>query len=427
MSVVLPDGAVVQRTASEARHQIRAEVFGPSARNFFDWQEKTADALWDFALRFPDWPPQSLPQLVNTAQKAVAWLASDPHNRLSANLLADIFRPAAHHLKHSGPRLRAFVDGQLLISAQTTSEYANALYAASALDLPRRGVVHLRGGIGAIAETLVAAIRSNGGKVHFRKEVTGIQIEKGRPVAVELKRDGPIAADFVIANLTPWNLERLLGSHAPPAIRALPRQPRDGWGAFMVYAGIDAQVLEKNQSLHTQILQARPFGEGNSIFLSISPKWDPERAPAGRRAVTISTHTSLKSWWELFEQDRAGYQARREAYLQRILALVEQAIPGFRQAVQLALPGTPITFQRFTRRAWGWVGGFPQSSLFRTWGPRVMPGLWLVGDSIFPGQSTAAVAMGGIRVAADVQRALADRTSLAVVNQSGAGYATSGD
>jgi phytoene dehydrogenase-like protein len=143
--------------------------------------------------------------------------------------------------------------------------------------------------------------------------------------------------------------------------------------------------------------------------------------------VTISTHTSLKSWWELFEQDRAGYQARREAYLQRILALVEQAIPGFRQAVQLALPGTPITFQRFTRRAWGWVGGFPQSSLFRTWGPRVMPGLWLVGDSIFPGQSTAAVAMGGIRVAADVQRALADRTSLAVVNQSGAGYATSGD
>jgi hypothetical protein len=45
------------------------------------------------------------------------------------------------------------------------------------------------------------------------------------------------------------------------------------------------------------------------------------------------------------------------------------------------------------------VGGFPQTSLFRAWGPRLAPGLWMVGDSIFPGQSTAAVALGGLRVA----------------------------
>jgi len=31
-----------------------------------------------------------------------------------------------------------------------------------------------------------------------------------------------------------------------------------------------------------------------------------------------------------------------------------------------------------------------------------MDGLWMVGDSIFPGQSTAAVALGGMRVAAAV-------------------------
>jgi hypothetical protein len=49
--------------------------------------------------------------------------------------------------------------------------------------------------------------------------------------------------------------------------------------------------------------------------------------------------------------------------------------------------------------AWGWVGGFPQTGLFRAWGPRLAPGLWLVGDSIFPGQSVPAVALGGLRVA----------------------------
>jgi hypothetical protein len=78
------------------------------------------------------------------------------------------------------------------------------------------------------------------------------------------------------------------------------------------------------------------------------------------------------------------------------------ALPHVRDAATLILPGTPVTFQRFTHRAWGWVGGFPQTSLFRAWGPRLSPGLWMVGDSIFPGQSTAAVALGGLRVADSV-------------------------
>jgi hypothetical protein len=34
----------------------------------------------------------------------------------------------------------------------------------------------------------------------------------------------------------------------------------------------------------------------------------------------------------------------------------------------------------------------------------VRPGLWLVGDSIFPGQSTLAAAIGGVRTAESVAR-----------------------
>jgi phytoene dehydrogenase-like protein len=88
--------------------------------------------------------------------------------------------------------------------------------------------------------------------------------------------------------------------------------------------------------------------------------------------------------------------------MERILVAAENVLPGLRDAAALVLPGTPITFQRFTRRAWGWVGGFPQTNLFHLWGPRLLPGLWMVGDTIFPGQSTAAVALGGLRVANDV-------------------------
>ena len=127
--------------------------------------------------------------------------------------------------------------------------------------------------------------------------------------------------------------------------------------------------------------------------------YDLNRSPIGKRAITLSTHTNLDSWWELYGNDRSAYDARKQVFMGRMLDAVEEVLPDIRSGAEVILPGTPVTFQRFTRRAWGWVGGFPQTSLFRLWGPRLAPRMWMVGDSIFPGQSTTAVALGGMRVA----------------------------
>ncbi|MFN8527174.1 MAG: hypothetical protein U0670_01025 [Anaerolineae bacterium] len=78
-----------------------------------------------------------------------------------------------------------FIDAQLLISAQTTSRGANALYSATALDLARQGVYHVAGGIGGISDRLVQAIRDFGGQVLFRRQVRRIVINDGRAVGVE--------------------------------------------------------------------------------------------------------------------------------------------------------------------------------------------------------------------------------------------------
>ena len=151
--------------------------------------------------------------------------------------------------------------------------------------------------------------------------------------------------------------------------------------------------------LHHQVLVREPLGEGNSIFLSLSLADDAARGPAGQRTVTISTHTDLRAWWRLFERDCVAYEERKTATVERVLDAAEVAVPGLRSAIKLILPGTPVSFQRFTHRSRGWVGGFPQTNLLRTWGPRLGPHLWLVGDSIFPGQSVLATALGGQRVA----------------------------
>ncbi len=392
-------GAPIARWADKRRWAARESAFGHAGGAFWRWQERTADALWDLALRNPPWPPQTLREGAQLVHTGLQWLMDAPTARVRPALIADALRPASVHLRAAGPRLRRFVDAQLLIAAQATSQQTVALYAAAALDLPRRGVVHLEGGMGAIAESLARSVRDHGGQVLLRHRATRIALERGRPVAVELRRGQLIDADIVIANLPPANIAALLGEEGAAALQLRRRPPHDGWGAFMTYLGVDEDLLPPDLPLHHQILKHEGLAEGASVFLSISPAWDAGRAPEGARALTLSTHTALGPWWELAAADRSGYEARKQAYMERMIDAAEQALPGLRDAILLALPGTPLTFQRFTQRLGGWVGGFPQTHLFRARGPRLAPDLWLVGDSIFPGQSTAAVALGGLRVA----------------------------
>ncbi len=408
MTVSLPTGQTITRWIDEdKRIAERHAAFGKQSDAFWNWQESTADALWEFAMRFPAWPPQTARQVSGLAGHTLGWLGSQVMQRplKLPGIGLDVLRPVASHLRNQSDALRLFIDAQLLIAAQTTSQYANALYGASALDLPRRGIVHLKGGIGAIAEVLAQAVRNNGGEVLYRQEVTGVSKTPDNKYIIETKRRkglNTFDADFVVSNLPPWNIRKLLGDDTPPKLARLPEKPKDGWGAFMIYVGLDEGVLPTDFPLHHQVIAGEPLGEGNSIFLSLSPAWDKDRGPAGQRALTISTHTSLAKWWELLAADPAEYGRQKEMYTEMMLKLAERAIPNLREAAQLIKAGTPVTFKRFTRREWGWVGGFPQTNLFRAWGPKLMPNFWMVGDSIFPGQSTAAVALGGLRVARDI-------------------------
>ncbi len=402
--VHLPGGAEIARWSDEKRWAEHRAAFGRDSLSFWRWQEETASAVWDLALRLPSWPVQSPNDLLHTAGIGLGWLRDNLPALHTNRLIADAFRPVAAHLDGMPESLRLFVDAQLLISAQTTSEHANALYGAAALDLPMRGTVHMEGGMGSIANSLVGAVRENGGKVLFRQEALKIRMISGRPAAVDTKRGDSFPVDFLVANLTPWDLKKLLADQAPKRLRNLPERPKSGWGAFMVYSGIDDGLVPQGFPLHHQVVLDRPLGEGNTAFLSISPAQDPRRAPAGRRAVTISTHTDMEPWWELHEQDPYEYEKMRDRYVERLLSAAEVALPGFREGTDLVMPGTPVTFQRFTRRSYGWVGGFPQTTLFRSWGPQISRNIWMVGDSIFPGQSVAASALGGMRVASAILR-----------------------
>lgn len=378
----------------------------PHSATFWDEQSALADLCWRMSGQGLPWPPTDVREVGRMAGTALRNFPQDLRIAPFALMTARDWlrwRGLAHDLAFV-----RFIDGQLLIAAQTTSRHANAIYSATALDLARQGVYHVEGGIGGIAETLAQAVEGFGGEVLYRRRVKRIIVSAGRAVGVEIehrRKTDTIKADFVVGNLTPWSLDTLLGDDSPPGLQRETRHRAFSSGAFVLHLGVRGEAFPSDFPDHHQVIKTidEPLGEGSSIFMSVSPRWDSSRAPAGHRAVTITTHTEVTQWWDLLNRDKSAYDARKAEYSERMLDLVERALPGFRQHIALILPGSPVTYQFYTDRHLGMVGGFPQGSLFKARSPRVgIANVRLVGDSVFPGQSTAGVSLGAIRVVEDV-------------------------
>jgi len=403
MTVHLGEQRIVRYGDGDAWRAERIRAFGTKAERFWQQQELAADAVWDFAARVPSWPIDSVQNALSLTTKV------RPNLFPIAPLALTTVRRWANLAGAQGQAFETFLDAQLLIASQAIASEANALYGAVALDLYRRGVAHVEGGVGGLAETLENKVKANGGRVLYRQAVTAIR--KGKllaaktrtcPYIIETKR-GVFEADGVIANLTPWALAKLLGDDAPPSLTRRVSNLKPIWSAFTVYLGVDAAAIEDAVEHHQIVVDMQqPLGEGNSAFVSISPEWDTRRAPAGMRAVTISTHTRAADWYAL-ANDEAAFEERKQAYTQKLIEAASIALPKLKSHLKLIMPGTPLTFERFTQRVNGMVGGFPQRNLFTAWSPHIDRGLWLVGDSIFPGQSTAAVSLGALRVAGEVE------------------------
>lgn len=365
---------------------------------FWRRQEQLADISWRISSQNFPWPPANFKNILDLSQAMRPWLAPAVPYLLSP--MASLFPRNASRL------LRTFVDAQLLISAQTTSQHASALYGSAALDLPRRGVNQVKGGMGGIARTLAEWITANGGQIHYRQAVNKVEVREGKAVGVTTEKGLAVGFDGLIANLTPWGLHKILGEASPKRLKWEVENRAHGWGAFMLYLGVKEDILGEFPG-HMQMVvdPSRPLGEGNSVFISASGPNDTSRAPTGMRAVTVSSHTRVDEWWRLYQQDPDGYASKKADYTEKIMAAMERVIPEIRQGAQLVLPGTPVTFERFTRRPLGMAGGFPQTSILRARGPRTgLQNAWLVGDSVFPGQSTAGVSLGAIRVAREMMQ-----------------------
>lgn len=361
---------------------------------FFRTQARVADALWpvfDDAGRLPPFTAAGVGFHLSRAPRYLPVL-----RWVGRPLLAVL---EAHGLAGFAP-LRTYLDAVCQITVQAPAAEAEAPFALAAMDYCFRGTGHVRGGIGELAWSLLRAAESLGAEVRLPARVRGLRRRDGLWEAEV--RGERIRARQVVANVLPQALPALLGERVPE-VEGLGERVKAGWGAVMRYFTIQDHDGLPAMPTHLQLVgdPASPFVEGNHVFVSVGPR-------AVERTVTMSTHLALDRLRGLGQSEQAAVVGEVQARMGRTLAGLAPELDG---AVSASFPASPRTFARFTLRPEGAVGGIPRQAGWESYRglgvEAVRPGLFLVGDSVFPGQSILASALGGARTASVVARGAA--------------------
>jgi phytoene dehydrogenase-like protein len=173
----------------------------------------------------------------------------------------------------------------------------------------------------------------------------------------------------------------------------------------VVFLGVPEEEVSGQEFTHHQLLQdyEKALGNGNNMFVSVSAAGDDESAPPGQRAVMISTHCELGEWEGLSPRQ---YQERKDWIGRRLLGFARRVYPTLGERASVFEVATPRTYERFTRRPRGAVGGarlsLGNANQRATPHDVGVPGFWLAGDTTWPGLGTVACVLGSRIVAEGV-------------------------
>lgn len=394
------DGRIIRR------HRARAAWIEEAERQFdlpmgAFWTEISdySDAAYAAMSAVPHLPPQSvaeaaqcLPHLPRELLRHVPHLFSTIQRRMRR-----------HGVDNSA--FRRFIDAQLLITSQAHSGRVPFFAGALGLSYPDYPVYSVRGGMISYARFLEERARCAGAHIVYLQAVTGIE-RRGAEWRVHTRSVASVDAGAVVTNVPVFNLPSMTsGKQRAHFERSVERVYASGvhlWGAYTIYGLVDREI-GKDLPINMQVILPTPLKQTGSttLFLSFSHPDDESRAPAGMRTLTISTHISPKH--PALGADRMYYQSWKNAANSEILLALQSHVPEFGGiAFHHSQSGTPLTFERYTGRTHGIVGGIPlDHHVFPFRYPMPSPpfdGLHCIGDTFFPGQGIPGVTLGALAV-----------------------------
>lgn len=372
-----------------------------NARRFWRLVFHLSDFVWKVSEKNRLFPPTSLADLRELWER----------NRLADfPKLAFLFRSAHDAICRYGldasQEFVRFCDEQLMITAQATSKQVPFLYAAPCLAYTNSSNFYAYGGIIKLAETILNKYVSLGGEILYREPVKLIERAGDGGFKVSTETGKTFQARNVVSNATIWDMAHLTKGRISQYFLRLSRKFKFAWGAFTMSLAIK-DFLPDNLTLHHQFIldQKIPLCESDSFFVSLSMPDDYERHPKGMRAVAISTHATVERWIE----PNPNYDAEKTLVADFILNELEKRLDGFKKEhVVVKHVSTPKSWQDWTRRRFGRVGGIPNVMTRKIWelvgAETPFKGLYLVGDTVYPGQGVAGVCLSGLNAVYRIKR-----------------------
>ena len=282
--------------------------------------------------------------------------------------------------------------------------------------LEAAGAPVVRGGAARLAEALIAIIAEHGGRVQTGAEVARVTVARGAATGIQLASGETVAAKGVLASVTPHALYG--GLIDAPGRAADLRRYRYGKGNFQLHFALRGPVgwatagLERVQLLHlTPGLDAvsKAGNEAERGLLPATPTIcvgqpcaaDPSRAPEGTSVLWLQLpeaprHVKGDAAGEIPVPDSGEWTAAlREAYADRVQAILARHIPGLAERIIARRALSPADLAAANVNL---VGGDPyggactldQFFAFRPFADTVrhetgVKGLWHIGASTHPG------------------------------------------
>jgi C-3',4' desaturase CrtD len=398
----LPDRTVTlhRNAARWAVERLRTLGDTSAHRRLWAQLDQLAKVFWGASLvgiRLPSRGPTDLVRAVRCVG-----LKNLPLARYLRWTLGDALR--AHGLRNDLPLV-----GLLSMLVEDTVhagiDDAPLINAALGITIRGAGLTRARGGMWGFWRQFVAHYRTLGGVLRVGCPVYRVEqmaARERRGFRLWTRRCQVQAAQVVFA--VPIGLAARLGP--PELARAvasyLQRDAAALGGALVVFLGVPESEVAAQAFTHHQLLQdyRQPLGNGNNMFISVSGVGDTDSAPAGHRVVMISTHCDLPDWEGLMHEE---YQRKKTWVGEQLVNLARRVYPNLGRAAVVQEVATPRTYERFTRRPRGAVGGVRQT--LHNSNQRAVPhdvgvsGLWLVGDTTWPGLGTVACTLGSRLVA----------------------------
>jgi C-3',4' desaturase CrtD len=382
----------------------RLRTLGDSSahRNFWRWMDRLAAVFWRASRAGIRLPIRSV---------ADAWHALCRTGWRNLPLVRYLRWTVGDALRACGLRYDKPLAGLLSMLLEDTVhaalDDAPLLNGALGITIRGAGLSRCQGGMFGFWREVVGHYRALGGVLRVGCPVHQVLASPENPAYRLLTRRGEVLARQVVSALPVPLTARLGPAAVAGALRPyLQRDRAAHGGAVAVFLGVPEAEVAGQAFTHHQLLQdyQRPLGNGNNMFISVSAAEDTLSAPPGHRAVMISTHCRLEEWEGLDAED---YARRKATAGDRLVELARRVYPELGGRALVYEVATPRTYERFTRRPRGAVGGVRQT-LANANQHAVphdvgVPGFWLVGDTTWPGLGTVAGVLGSRLVAERVR------------------------